>query len=277
MSNIEKIIQFIQSHIFDYTIRIIAAVIIFYVGRFFANFFAKIIFRAMSKTHMDATLTDFVRNAAYAFLLAIVVIAALNALGVETTSLVAVLGATGLAVGLSLRDQISNFGAGVLIVLLRPFKVGDSVTLAGQSGSVLTIQIFQTILKTYDNLTIMIPNSKVMNGEIINFSLMGTRMIPLTIGISYESDIKKAKDIALKIMNEHENVLKDPKPTCGVLELGDSSVNLFVRSWTTTANWWITKADLLENIKINFEQNGISIPYPQMDVHVSNNNREDIS
>jgi small conductance mechanosensitive channel len=267
MIDYEKIIDQVTAHAADYALRFVAAVLIFYIGKFLAKMLAKLAQRAMTKTHMDETLAGFLKNVIYALLFAVVIIASLNALGVQTTSLVAVMGAAGLAIGLSLKDQVANFGAGVLIVMLRPFKVGDVVTLAGQTGSVLTIQVFQTILKTFDNLTIMIPNSSVMGGTITNFSLQGTRMIPLVIGISYGSDIKKAKDIMLETMTAHEKVLKDPAPAAGVLELADSSVNLFARSWVETADWWGTKADLLENIKNNLTAAGIEIPFPQMDVH----------
>ncbi len=267
MIDYEKIVSLITAHAADYALRIVAAVLIFYFGKYLAKFLSRVAHKAMKKTNMDETLAGFLKNVIYAMLFAVVVIASVNALGVQTTSLVAVMGAAGLAVGLSLKDQVSNFGAGVLIVMLRPFKAGDVVTLAGQTGTVLTIQVFQTILKTYDNLTIMIPNSSVMNGEIINFSLQGTRMIPLVIGISYGSDIKKAKDIMLDTMREHEKVLKDPAPSAGVLELADSSVNLFARSWVETGDWWATKAELLENIKINLTNGGVEIPFPQMDIY----------
>ncbi|QAR32155.1 mechanosensitive ion channel [Geovibrio thiophilus] len=268
MTNYEKILEQITAHAADYALRIVAAILIFYFGKYIAKFLSRVAHRGMKKTHMDETLAGFLKNVIYAMLFAVVIIASLNSLGVQTTSLVAVMGAAGLAVGLSLKDQVANFGAGVLIVMLRPFKVGDIVTTAGQTGSVLTIQVFQTILKTFDNLTIMIPNSNVMNGEIINFSLQGTRMIPLVIGISYGNDIKKAKDIMLETMSAHEKVLKDPAPSAGVLELADSSVNLFARSWVETGDWWNVKADLLEDIKINLTKGGISIPYPQMDIYI---------
>lgn len=274
MINYEKLLEQIMAHAADYSLRLLAAVLIFYFGKYIAKFLSRVAHRAMKKTHMDETLAGFLRNVIYAMLFAVVVIASLNSLGVQTTSLVAVMGAAGLAIGLSLKDQVANFGAGVLIVMLRPFKVGDTVTLAGQTGTVLTIQVFQTILKTFDNLTIMIPNSSVMNGTITNFSLQGTRMIPLIIGISYGSDIRKAKDIMLETMRSHEKVLKDPDPTAGVLELADSSVNLFARSWVETGDWWATKADLLEHIKINLTNGGVEIPFPQVDVYIHKTEEE---
>lgn len=268
MNGLEGVLEFIKINATAYALRFMAAILIFLIGKYLAKFFASLFFKAMQKTRMDETLSGFLKNVIYAMLFAVVIIAALNTLGVQTTSLVAVMGAAGLAVGLSLKDQISNFGAGVLIVMLRPFKSGDLVTVAGQIGVIESIQIFQTIMKTYDNLTIMIPNSNIMNGEIINYSLKGTRMIPLVIGISYGDDIKKAKNIMLETMKAHEKVLKDPEPTAGVLELGDSSVNLFARSWVETADWWTTKADLLESIKTDLEAGGITIPFPQMDIYV---------
>ena len=268
--NIESLINFVKLNATDYSLRLLAAIVIFYIGKYAARFLSGMFFRAMTRTHMDATLAGFLRNVIYALLFAMVIIAALNALGIQTTSLVAMMGAAGLAVGLSLKDQISNFGSGVLIVMLRPFRVGDYVTIAGQTGSVLTIEVFQTILKTVENLTIIIPNSKVMSGDITNYSLQGTRMIPLLINIGYNCDLKKAKDTLLDIMTSHPNVIADPAPRAGVQELNDSSVRLFAQSWVETPNWTPTRAELLETIKIRFGEEGINIPNQQLDVYLRN-------
>lgn len=270
MNHLEELLALVKTNAPEYLLRIASAIVIFYVGKYIARIISRIADRAMQRTHMDATLSGFLRNVIYALLFAVVITATLNSLGIQTTSLVAVMGAAGLAVGLSLKDQVANFGSGVLIVMIRPFQVGDLVTIGSQTGTIDTIQVFQTIMKTGDNLTIMIPNSKVMSAEIINYSLQGTRMVGLTTTISYNNDIKKAKDILLEIMNAHALVLEQPEPTAGVQNLTDTGVVLFANSWVETANWSAARAAHLENIKTRFEQEGIILPVSQIDVNLRN-------
>jgi small conductance mechanosensitive channel len=274
MSDFNSLVEFIKVNAVAYAIRIAAAVVIFVIGKYIAKAISSVAFKGMVKTRMDETLSRFLKNVIYALLYVIVIIAALNSLGVQTASLVAVLGAAGLAIGLSLKDQVANFGAGVLIIMLRPFKVGDLVSTGGLLGVVEDIQIFQTIMKTYDNLTVMVPNSKIMGGDITNYTMKGTRMIPLVMGISYSDDIKTAKNVLLEIMNAHEKIFKDPAPSAGVLELADSSVNIYARSWVNNADWWEVKTELLESMKYGLEAAGITIPFPQMDVHVAKEEKE---
>ncbi|WP_022851222.1 mechanosensitive ion channel family protein [Limisalsivibrio acetivorans] len=261
-------IDYLKVYVYPYAVDILAALLIFFIGRMLIRKISDLVYKMMQKSKLDETLAIFLKNILYTILFAAIIIAALNKLGIPTASLVAVLGAAGLAIGLSLKDSVSNFGAGVLIIMLRPFKAGDFVNIAGQMGVVENIQVFQTVLKTFDNLTIYIPNSTIMGTEIVNYTARETRMVNLIIGISYDDDIKKARDIMMETMAAHENTHDDPAPVTGVLELGDSSVNIFARSWVDTPNWWQTKTDLLQQIKENLEAGGITIPFPQMDVHI---------
>jgi small conductance mechanosensitive channel len=198
----------------------------------------------------------------------VVITAAASQVGINTASFLTILGTAGLAIGLALKDSLSNFAAGVMLVLFRPFRVGDYVTVGGVSGTAKEISIFNTLLTTPDNQQIIVPNGKVMGDVIINVTKHPNRRIDLVVGIGYEDDIKKAKEIMEKVVKEHENVLADPAPQVAVCELGDSSVNFVVRPWTETANYWPTRFALIENIKIALDGAGISIPFPQRDVHL---------
>jgi small conductance mechanosensitive channel len=204
----------------------------------------------------------------YAALLAFVIIAALGQLGIQTTSFIAILGAAGLAIGLALQGSLSNFSAGVLMIIFRPFKQGDFIEGAGVAGIVEEVHIFNTVLRTGDNKTIIIPNDALMGGNIINYSTQPTRRLDLVVGIGYDDDIKKAKNILNELMANDERILKDPAPTLGLLELADSSVNFAVRPWVNSSDYWGVHFDLLESIKLRFDAEGISIPYPQQDVHL---------
>ena len=206
----------------------------------------------------------------YAALLAFVIIAALGQLGIQTTSFIAILGAAGLAVGLALQGSLANFAAGVLMIIFRPFKQGDFIEGAGVSGVIEEVHIFNTVMRTGDNKTIIIPNGSLMNGNIINYSTKPTRRLDLVIGIGYDDDIKKAKQVLEDLMASEERILKDPAPTIGLLELADSSVNFAVRPWVNSADYWGVHFNLLERIKLRFDDEGISIPYPQRDIHLHN-------
>ena len=204
----------------------------------------------------------------YFALLVVVVMAALDRLGVNTSSVLAVFAAAGLAVGLALKDSLSNFAAGVMLVFFKPFKNGDFIEAAGNMGVVEEIRIFNTIIRTGDNREIIIPNSHIYGGTIVNFSARDTRRIDLVFGIGYGDDLKKAKAMIEKIMADDERILKDPEPVVMLLELADSSVNFAVRPWVNSADYWTVRADLLESLKTKCDEEGISIPYPQQDVHV---------
>ncbi|BAI80743.1 mechanosensitive ion channel, MscS family [Deferribacter desulfuricans SSM1] len=251
-----------------YTIKVVLAILIIIVGRFLSKKISKLAGLGLKKANADEMLVDFLSDLLYYALFIISVVIALNTLGFKTTSLAAIIGAATLAIGLSLQSNLSNFGSGVLILLTKPFKVGDFVEVGGISGSVQKISIFNTELLTPDNKKIIVPNSSIIGNPITNFSANDTRRVDLTIGISYESDIKKAKAILEKIVNSDGRILKEPACTIAVAELADSSINIVVRPWVKASDYWAVKFDLLERIKERFDAEGVVIPYPQMDVHV---------
>jgi small conductance mechanosensitive channel len=251
-----------------YGLRVIAAVVIFIVGRWVALGVAKLIKRIMIKSKVDETLVSFVRHLSYVAMLAFVVIAALNQLGIQTASFIAVLGAAGLAVGLALQGSLGNFAAGVLMIIFKPFKVGDFIDGGGVAGTVEKIEIFTTQLKTPDNKTIIIPNAKLTGDNITNFNVKGTRRVDFVFGIGYGDDIDKARGIIKEIIDQDERVMKEPEPAIVVSELGDSSVNFTVRAWTAVGDYWSFYFDTIENVKKQFDAQGVSIPFPQRDVHI---------
>jgi small conductance mechanosensitive channel len=222
----------------------------------------------MNAQEVDPTLVSFASNLVNMILLVIVVIAAIGALGVQTTSFIAILGAAGLAVGLALQGSLSNFASGVLIIIFRPYKVGDWIEGAGVAGSVVSVQILTTILKTGDNKQIVVPNSKIMGDIITNYSANDTRRVDMVIGVSYDDDLDKTRSVLEELIAAEERILDDPAPTIAVSELGDSSVNFVVRPWVNTADYWGVMFDLTEAIKKRFDKEGISFPFPQQDVHL---------
>jgi small conductance mechanosensitive channel len=253
-----------------YGLRIIAALAIFVIGRWVAKGIRKLVNRIMAKNGVDETLTAFVCNLSYVALLVFVIVAALNQLGIQTASFIAVIGAAGLAVGLALQGSLSNFAAGVLMIIFRPFKVGDYVEGGGTAGTVEEIQIFVTQLKSPDNKTIIVPNAKMMGDNIVNYSTKGTRRVDMSFGIGYEDDIDKARKVILQIIEKDERVMKDPAPVALLSELADSSVNFAVRFWTSAGDYWGVYFDTMEAVKKRFDAEQISIPFPQRDVHVYN-------
>jgi small conductance mechanosensitive channel len=224
----------------------------------------------MARAALDDMLTKFVSNILYTVLLVVVAIAALDQLGVQTTSLLAVLGAAGLAVGLALKDSLANFASGVMLIIFRPFKVGDFIEAAGIAGVVEEVRIFSTIMRTGDNRGIIIPNGQIYGGPIVNVTARPTRRIDMVFGIGYEDDIRKARQLIEAELAADERILEDPAPVVMVAELADSSVNINVRPWVNTGDYWDVRGNLLERIKLSFDENGISIPYPQRDVHMHN-------
>ncbi|MBT8367685.1 MAG: mechanosensitive ion channel [Deltaproteobacteria bacterium] len=251
-----------------YGMRVVAAIVILVVGRWVALGLAKFIKRLMLKSKVDETLVSFVRNLSYIALLAFVVIAALNQLGIQTASFIAVLGAAGLAIGLALQGSLGNFAAGVLMIIFKPFKVGDFIEGAGIGGTVEKIEIFTTQLRSPDNKTIIVPNAKLTGDNIINYTVKGTRRVDFVFGIGYDDDIDKARSIIKEIIDQDERVLKDQEPVIVVSELADSSVNFTVRAWTLADDYWSFYFDTTEKVKKQFDAQGISIPFPQRDVHV---------
>jgi len=252
----------------EFALNIIAAIAIFVIGKWAAGLFRRLIVRLMRRARVEETLIGFGSNIVYALILAFVVVAALGQLGIQTASFVAIIATAGLAVGLALQGSLSNFAAGVLIILFRPFRAGDYVEAAGTGGTVEHIEIFQTRLKSPDNKVIVVPNAAITGGTIVNYSAMETRRCDLVIGVHYNSDLARVKTILQEILAGDERVLKDPEPVIVVGELADSAVNFWVRPWCKTADFWPLRWDLLERIKNRLDEEGIVIPFPQMDVHL---------
>jgi small conductance mechanosensitive channel len=260
--------EMINTYVVPWGINIVLAIAVFVIGRWVANLIVRGVKRLMQKANMEEVLIGFLSSILNVVLLVVVVIAALEQLGVNTTSVLAVFAAAGLAVGLALKDSLTNFASGVMLIIFKPFKVGDFVEAAGISGVVEIIRIFNTQLRTGDNREIIVPNSQIYGGIITNFSARETRRIDLVIGIGYEDDIQAAKQTLEGILQAEERVLNDPAPVILVSELGESSIDLAVRPWVTSADYWNVRSDLLETIKREFDAKGISIPYPQRDVHM---------
>lgn len=246
----------------------LVAVAIFIVGRIIARMISKTMRNVMQKQEFDKILETFVSNLAYWVLMTFVIIAAINQLGIQTTSLIAIMGAAGLAIGLALQGSLSNFAAGVLIVIFRPYRVGDFVEAAGISGAVVQVQILTTVLKTPDNKQIIVPNSEIMSSIITNYSANETRRVDLTVGVSYDDDLDKVRKTLEELVNADERILKDPECLIAVAALADSSVNFNVRPWVKTEDYWNVYFSLTENIKKRFDQENISFPFPQQDVHL---------
>jgi small conductance mechanosensitive channel len=264
----EEILQKVWEVTQAYGPKILFALVIFVVGRWIAKGFRKLINRVLEKKNVDLTLVKFIANLTYIILLAFFVVAALGQLGIQTTSFIAIIGAAGLAVGLALQGSLANFAAGFLMIIFRPFKVGEFIEGAGVAGTVEEISIFTTQLKSPDNKTIIVPNAKISGDNIVNYSTKGTRRVDMVAGIGYECDIDKAREILEEIVTSDERVLKDPAHKIGVVELADSSVNFVVRPWVNTSDYWDVWFDMTEKIKKRFDEAGISIPFPQRDIHV---------
>jgi small conductance mechanosensitive channel len=264
----EETVRKVYDFLIAYGLQVIAAALIFIIGRWIAKVLAGLAERLLKKANVDPTLTRFLERLVYIALLVFVIIAAVGRLGVQTGSFIAVVGAAGLAVGLALQGSLANFAAGVLLILFKPFKVGDFVEAAGIKGAVERIEIFNTILNSPDNVRVIIPNAKVTGGPIMNYTATGTRRVDLAVGVSYDDDLKKAGEVLRDVLAGEGRVLKDPAPTVAVSELGDSSVNFVVRPWVKSRDYWAVYFDLTEKIKVALDRNGISIPYPQRDVHV---------
>jgi len=251
-----------------YGLKVLAAIAIFVVGRWVAKAVRKLVDRLMTQSKIDPTLISFTSNLVYIALLVFIVIAALGQIGIQTTSFIAVIGAAGLAVGLALQGALANFAAGFLLIIFRPFKVGDVIEGAGVIGVVEAIQIFTTQIKTADNKTVIIPNAKLTGDNIVNWTVKGTRRVDMVFGIGYGDDIDKARTLIADILAQESRILPDPAPLIAVSELADSSVNLVVRPWVMVADYWGVYFELTEKIKKAFDANGVSIPFPQRDVHL---------
>lgn len=260
----ENIVEIVGGYAFS----LVMALLIFVIGKWLVNKVVDVLGKVLRKVKgMDETLIKFLENIVYYALMIVVLLTALGKLGVETTSFLAILGAAGLAIGLALKDSLGNFASGVMIILFKPFKVGDLVTAAGVTGSVTEVGIFNSIFLTGDNQKIIVPNGAITSGSIINVNANDTRRVDLVVGIGYTDDIKKAKDVLNTIISSNEKVLVDKGITVAVSELGDYSVDFVVRAWVNTPDYWDVKFDLTETIKLRFDEEGITIPFPQQDVH----------
>ena len=250
------------------------AALIALVGWWLAKWISRVLYRALSRAGVEPTLAGFLRNMAYAVLLVVVLITAMQKVGVSTTSLLAVLGAAGLAVGLAMKDSLSNIASGVMLIVLRPFRDGDSVQAAGMEGVVEEVRIFQTRMRTFDNRLIILPNSMITTAPIINYTAKPLRRIDILVGVGYDDDLKKAKDILLQIALDNALVLKQPEPVVQVTRLSESSVDLTLFAWTKTKDFGDTKSQLTEAVRTQIIGNGLNIPYPQRDLHVYHYNSD---
>jgi small conductance mechanosensitive channel len=266
--NVEALVTKITEVGSIWVVKLIGAIAILILGMAFVKMLVGMLRKVMEKSNVEPTLIGFLAGVAKTVLQVVVWLMVLGNLGVRTTSFVAILGSAGLAVGLALQGSLSNLGAGVLLILFSPFKAGDFVSAGGESGTVKEISIFNTVLTTPDNKMIIIPNSKVTAGSITNYSAMETRRVDFTFGIGYDDDLKLAKNTLIEIINADERVLKDPEPSVVVKELGDSSVNFAVKAWVKSGDYWGLYFDVLEKVKLTFDEKGISIPFPQQDVHI---------
>jgi small conductance mechanosensitive channel len=264
----DEAMVFLKTSALEFGVNLVTAIVIFYVGRLGVRLITRGLRKVMISQEVDKTLVSFVTNLISMILLVIVVIAAVGALGIQTTSFIAILGAAGLAVGLALQGSLSNFASGVLIIIFRPYKVGDFIEGAGIAGVVVDVQILTTVLKTGDNKQIIVPNSQIMGGIITNYSANDTRRVDMVVGVSYEDDLDKVRSTIEELIAAEDRILDDPAPTIAVSELADSSVNFVVRPWVNTADYWGVMFDLTEAIKKRFDKDGISFPFPQQDVHL---------
>ena len=264
----ETVLNKIYEFVALYWLQVLAAVIIFVVGRWLAKVISNLVAKAMTKAKIDPTLTNFIKHLCHIVLLAFVVIAALKKLGIPMTEFTVIVGAAGLAIGFALQGSLSNFAAGVMLIIFKPFKVGDFVELAGKMGTVKEIQIFNTIINSPDNIRVIIPNGQVTGSNIMNFTVNGTRRIDLVIGVSYDDNLKKTREIIEAVIAGDNRILKEPAYTIAVSELADSSVNFVVRPWGNAADYWSVRFDLIEGIKLALDKNDITIPYPQHDIHM---------
>jgi small conductance mechanosensitive channel len=264
----ENIIMKLQEFGTLYGLKIVAAVLILIVGRLIASGVRKMLRNILQRNKVDETLVGFVTGLGYVVLMAFVIIAAINKLGIQTTSFIAILGAAGLAIALALQGSLANFAAGVLMLIFKPFKVGDFIEGGGVSGVVEEIGIFTTELKSPDNKKIIVPNAKMTGDNIINYTAKDCRRVDIVAGVSYGDDLDKVRNVLENILSSDDRILKDPAPMIGVLELANSSVNFVVRPWVKTADYWDVFFATQESIKKRFDAEGISIPFPQQDVHL---------
>ncbi len=264
----DNVLEMLRTTGLEFGINIITAIAIFYIGKMIVGLLTRSLRKVMQAQEIDKTLESFVCNLARMVLLTFVIIASVSALGIQTTSFIAVIGAAGLAIGLAMQGSLANFASGVLIVLFRPYKVGDWVEAAGVAGTIVEVQILTTVFKTGDNKSIIVPNGQVMNSIIINYSANDQRRVDMVVGVSYDDDLDKVRATLEDLIAADDRILDDPACTIAVAELADSSVNFIVRPWVKSGDYSGVKFDLTEAIKKRFDKEGITFPFPQQDVHL---------
>ncbi len=270
--NLDMYADYIIKLIVAWAPNLLLALVTLFIGLKIVNWVTSLVEKTMDKKNTDVSLRNFLKSLVNIILKLLLVLSVISMVGVETTSFVAILAAAGFAIGMALQGSLSNFAGGVLILLFKPFKVGDVVEAQGFTGAVNSIQVFNTVMKTPDNKTIILPNGPLAASPITNFSTEDKRRVDFVFGIGYDDDIKKAKDLLLRIVNEDERILKDPEPFVAVSELADSSVNFVVRAWVNATDYWAVFFDTNEKVKNEMDAAGISIPFPQQDVHIIGNN-----
>ncbi len=266
----QQLLDFFQKNqqlILTYSVKVLVALVILYLGRWLSKSLTRMLEKALIHRKVDKAVVSFLSGIIQAAIMVATILIALSQVGIQTASFIAILGAAGLAIALALQGSLSNFASGVLIILFRPFRAGDFVDTAGVSGVVEKIEIFQTVLKSADNKRIIVPNSQITGSAIINYSAEKTRRVDLTVGISYDSDLKKAKDLLEQIVKADSRILAEPAAVIAVGALADSSVNILIRPWVNAADYWPVYWDTLEKIKLSFDEHQIVIPFPQMDLH----------
>jgi small conductance mechanosensitive channel len=267
---VETIKTFLITKGTAFALDLLAAILIFVVGRWLAKWISYLVASTMARAKIEQILVSFVQHICYFGLMAFVIIAALEQMGIRLTAAIAVLGAAALAVAFALQGSLSNFAAGILMVIFKPFKVGDFVAVAGTQGTVQEIQILNTVLNSPDNVRIIIPNAQITGGTISNFSTNATRRIDLTIGVSYDDDLKKVQQVIEGVLASDARILKNPAPTVAVSELANSSVNFVVRPWVKSADYWDVYFDTTAKLKTTLESSGITIPFPTQEVYIKN-------
>jgi len=270
--NQADLVAIFHKYIEPWSIKILLALTIFLIGQLIAKYISHALGKVLSHTKLDNILVGFIQSLVRAFLLVIVLVAVLDQVGVNTNSVIAVLGAAGLAIGLALQGSLQNFAAGFMLLIFRPFKAGDYVETAGTSGMIEKIGIFSTVMHTPDNKEVIIPNSAIYSGNIINYSKRGTRRIDLVFSIDYSDDLRKAREVLTEIVKNEIRILPEPETLIAVGQLGANSVDFFVRPWVRTDDYWAVKFDLTEKVKLAFDDAGITIPFPQMNIRWDGNN-----
>jgi small conductance mechanosensitive channel len=270
VSTVQEILTKIYTLLAEYGLKILGSVVIFLVGRWVAGVLSRLAGKGLTKAKVDETLVRFVQSLCYLGLLTFVIVASLSNMGVQTTSFVAVVGAAGLAIGLALQGSLANFASGVLMLIFKPIRVGDFVEAGGVKGSVKEVGIFNTTLNSPDNVRIIVPNAQITSSHISNYTVNGTRRVDLVVGVSYEDDLKKAKQVIEDVLRGEERLLPEPAAVVAVSAMAESSVNLVVRPWVKVADYWPVYFALTERIKVALEDNGLTIPFPQRDVHLKN-------